>query len=254
MIRYLVFAFSFLLFLPNAYAEDRQRAVISIIIDDIGYRTKEAKQLINLPANLTYAVLPNAPAAERLARLAHERGREVMLHMPMESISGKAAEKGVLKMNMGEKQVVSAIRAAVAKVPYAIGMNNHQGSLLTRHPGHMSWVMKEMGRQGYFFVDSMTSSRSVAGSIAEEQGVPVVKRDVFLDHSTDVRSIKRQFSRLIKMAWEKGHAVGIAHPHPETLRVLKEMLPMLSALQIDLVPVSRQVKPQQSLMLSAHKQ
>jgi len=249
-----MFALSFLLLVPNANAEGAPRAVISIIIDDIGYRTKEAKQLINLPANLTYAVLPNAPAAESLARLAHAHGREVMLHMPMESLSGKAAEAGVLKMDMGEKQVVSAIRAAIAKVPHATGMNNHQGSLLTRHPGHMAWVMKEMGRQGYFFVDSMTSSQSVAEGIAAEEGVPVVRRDVFLDHDIDVKSIKRQFSRLIQMAWKNGYAVGIGHPHPETLQVLKEMLPMLSALRIELVPVSRQMHIQSPLMLSERKQ
>jgi len=252
--RCFMFALGFLLLAPNANAEDSRRAVISIIIDDIGYRTKEAKQLINLPANLTYAVLPNAPATESLARLAHEQGREVMLHMPMESVLGKAAEDGVLQMNMGEKQVVSAIRAAIAKVPYATGMNNHQGSLLTRHPGHMSWVMKEMGRQGYFFVDSMTSSQSVAKGIAAEEGVPTVKRDVFLDHDIDVKSIKLQFLRLIQIAQEKGHAVGIGHPHPETFQVLKEMLPMLSSLQIELVPVSRQMHTQQLLMLSERKQ
>jgi len=254
MMRYSMLAFGFLLLAPNANAEDSRRAVISIIIDDIGYRVKEAKQLINLPANLTYAVLPNAPAAASLARLAHEQGREVMLHMPMESVSGKAAEDGVLKMNMGEKQVVSAIRTAIAKVPYATGMNNHQGSLLTRHPGHMNWVMKEMGRQGYFFVDSVTSNRSVAKGIAAEEGVPTVKRDVFLDHDIDVKSIKLQFLRLIQIAQEKGHAVGIGHPHPETFQVLKEMLPMLSSLQIELVPVSRQMHTQQLLMLSERKQ
>jgi polysaccharide deacetylase 2 family uncharacterized protein YibQ len=126
-----------------------------------------------------------------------------------------------------------------------MGMNNHQGSLLTRHPGHMTWVMKAMREGGYFFVDSRTSSKSVAEAIAHEQGVPVVKRDVFLDHEVDVQSIKFEFNRLIQIAKRKGHAVGIGHPHSETLAVLREMLPTLEALDIALVPISYQINGQQ---------
>jgi len=101
----------------------------------------------------------------------------------------------------------------------------------------------------------VTSGQSVAKGIAAEEGIPVVKRDVFLDHDIDVKSIKRQFSRLIQMAWKNGYAVGIGHPHPETLQVLKEMLPMLSALRIELVPVSRQMNIQSPpLILSERKQ
>ncbi|MEO1896354.1 MAG: divergent polysaccharide deacetylase family protein [Cycloclasticus sp.] len=52
------------------------RAVISIIIDDIGYRSEEGREMINLPGDLTYAVLPNAPKTKQLANLAHQQGKE----------------------------------------------------------------------------------------------------------------------------------------------------------------------------------
>ncbi|HIG79095.1 MAG TPA: divergent polysaccharide deacetylase family protein [Cycloclasticus sp.] len=225
--------------------EIKPRAVISIIIDDIGYYSEEGREMINLPANLTYAVLPNAPKTKQLANLAHQQGKEVMLHMPMQSTLGDASEQGMLDIDMEEKVVVKALQDAFNNVPHAMGMNNHQGSLLTRHPGHMTWVMKAMREGGYFFVDSRTSSKSVAEAIAHEQGVPVVKRDVFLDHEVDVQSIKFEFNRLIQIAKRKGHAVGIGHPHSETLAVLREMLPTLEALDIALVPISYQINGQQ---------
>jgi len=227
-------------------------AVISIIIDDIGYRLEEGREMINLSANLTYAILPNAPKARLLATLAHEHGKEVMLHMPMQSTLGRAAEEGVLAIDMEEQAVKKALLQAFKKVPYAIGMNNHQGSLLTRHPGHMTWVMKAMREESYFFVDSRTAKQSVAAKIAIEQGVAVVSRDVFLDHVIEVESIKQQFNTLIKQARKKGYAVGIGHPHPETLRVLQEILPTLASRGVRLEPISYQLQ-KRATQVVAHK-
>jgi len=226
----------------------KPHAVISIIIDDIGYRAEEGAAMINLPANLTFAVLPNAPKTKQLANLAHQQGKEVILHMPMQSVLGMHSESGVLNVEMAEGAVVDALKQAFNNVPYAIGMNNHQGSLLTRHPGHMTWVMKAMREGGYFFVDSRTTKHSVAEVMANEQGVRVVRRDVFLDHTVDKEFIRSEFNRLIKIALKRGRAVAIGHPYAETLAVLEEMLPRLNELGIDLVPISQQIKSQQLLL------
>ncbi len=216
-------------------------AIISIIIDDIGYRLKEGRAMIKLSPELTYAILPNAPHTKQLARLAHQHGKEVMLHLPMQATSNDKPEQGALSVEMGEKAVVEAMQKAFANVPQAVGMNNHQGSVLTRHPGHMAWVMTEMKKNGRYFVDSRTSKQSVADMIAIENGVPSLTRDVFLDHDINNASIEAQFNRLIKLAKSKGHAIGIGHPHPETLKVLRDMLPKLEGLNVRLVPVSRQL-------------
>lgn len=237
---------------PSHSDELKPDAVISIIIDDIGYRLEEARELISLSANLTYAVLPNAPQARQLASLAHQRGKEVMLHMPMQSTLGEAAEEGVLALDMEEQEVKRALLQAFNKVPHAIGMNNHQGSLLTRHPGHMTWVMKAMREENYFFVDSRTAKQSVAAKIAIEQGVAVVTRDVFLDHIIEEENIKQQFNVLIKQAQEKGYAVGIGHPHPETLSVLRDMLPTLALRGVRLEPISYQLQKRASKAM-AHR-
>lgn len=227
---------------PVVGGENRSKGTISIIIDDLGYRLKEGREVIDLHGQLSFAVLPNTPYSQQLARYAQKKGKEVILHMPMQSTLGEAAETGVLDVDMDEKAVVAAMQLAFSRVPSAVGMNNHQGSLLTRHPGHMVWVMKELSKNNYFFVDSRTAKQSVAGKIAIEQGVPTISRDIFLDHKVEVESIRAQFERLIQLALKEGHAVGIGHPHAETISVLREMLPLLKVENIDLIPISSQLR------------
>ncbi|MBQ0725609.1 MAG: divergent polysaccharide deacetylase family protein [Cycloclasticus sp.] len=236
---------------PAMSGDNGPKVTVSIIIDDLGYRLKEGRELIDLHDQLSYAVLPNAPYSRQLARYAQKKGKEVILHMPMQSTLGEAAETGVLAVDMDEKAVVAALQQAFSRVPTAVGMNNHQGSLLTRHPGHMAWVMKELSKNDYFFVDSRTSKQSVAGKMAIEQGVPTISRDIFLDHKVEAASIKAQFERLIQLALKEGHAVGIGHPHAETISVLREMLPLLKAENINLVPISNQLSTK--LVLVEHK-
>lgn len=182
-------------------------------------------------------MLPDAPHTKVLANLAHQQGKEVMLHMPMQATLHQSTEKGVLLLDMSERSIVQSMQQAFAKVPHAVGMNNHQGSLLTRHPGDMAWVMAEMKRTGHYFVDSRTTSDSVAEKIAKEFNVPTLRRDVFLDDVKDEASVTEQFNRLIAVALKKGRAVGIGHPNPETIAVLQRMLPSLAELGIAVVPV-----------------
>jgi polysaccharide deacetylase 2 family uncharacterized protein YibQ len=57
--------------------------------------------------------------------------------------------------------------------------------------------------------------------------LPFAERDVFIDHEQTPAFVKKQLKLLIKRANRQGYAIGIAHPHPVTLEVLKEMLPEL---------------------------
>jgi polysaccharide deacetylase 2 family uncharacterized protein YibQ len=112
-------------------------------------------------------------------------------------------------------------------VPFAVGVNGHRGSLLTRHPGHMSWLMEEILRAGgLYFVDSYTT-----------QGVPAIKRDVFLDADPAPEKVAQEFERLKALARERGLAVAIGHPYPATLAFLEQAIPDLVEEGIQLVPL-----------------
>jgi polysaccharide deacetylase 2 family uncharacterized protein YibQ len=126
----------------------------------------------------------------------------------------------------------------LASVPHVSGINTHRGSLLTRHPGHMGWLMEEItDHGGLYFVDSYTTANSIALEIAEEHGVPAVRRDVFLDPDPSPGTVAREFARLKKVADEQGFAIGIGHPYPATLEYLEQALPRLESEGYTLVSI-----------------
>ena len=213
--------------------------LVSIIIDDIGNGLGDGQRAVQLPGPVTCAFLPHTPYAAHLARLAHRNGKEVMLHLPMQAVSDRRLGPGGLTLDMGQARFLQTFWSDIASIPFVRGVNNHMGSLLTRHPGDMGWLMQAIRLHGgLYFVDSRTSRESVAQQVAEEQGVPTTHRDVFLDDVRTPAAIRRQFARLVAHAKIAGSAVAIGHPHPVTLATLTQLLPTLAQQGIRLVPVS----------------
>ena len=227
---------------------------IAIIIDDLGYRLDAGRRAIDLPGPVAFAVLPGSPGAARLAELAHARGKEVLLHLPLQA-TGDAigGEAGALHLDMNRREFADAFGAALADVPHAVGVNGHRGSLLTRHPGHMRWLMEAIRAEGdLYFIDSYTTHESVALQLAAETGVAARKRDVFLDPDADPATVAREFERLKRLAGERGAVIAIGHPYPATLALLERELPRLEAEGFELVSVGELLgAPAESIELSA---
>lgn len=215
-------------------------ARIAIIIDDLGYQLAAGQRAIALPGPIAYAILPGTPRGRMLAETAHRSGKEVLLHLPLQAIEpGEPDEPSAITLEMSHTALQSAFADALQSVPFAIGVSSHRGSLLTRHPGHMGWLMQEIrGRDGLFFIDSYTTPRSVALQIAREAGLNAARRDVFLDTDRSMVAVAREFERLKALARQRGVAVGIGHPYPETLEFLERELGMLDGEQFVLIPIS----------------
>lgn len=216
----------------------RELPAISIIIDDLGYRRLDGLRAIELPGPVAYAILPHTPYASRLAGVAFQLDKEVLLHVPMESTIGKELGPGGLTSGMARREVQAILEAGLASVPHVSGINNHMGSSLTRELPAMGWVMEWMHRNGeLYFVDSVTAADSVALRSAHDAGLHAIARDVFLDPTPDTDTIRRQFQRLIALAREQGTGLAIGHPYPETLQVLRRVLLKPSHYGVELVPV-----------------
>lgn len=213
---------------------------VAIIIDDLGYHMEAGRRAIALPGPLAFAVLPGTPGGRRLAEAAHDSGKEVLLHLPLQSVDHNGTpEPGGIMLDMTRKALTTTFDDAIRSVPHAIGINTHRGSLVTRHPGHMRWLMDAIReRETLFFVDSFTTHESVAMQVARETGVKAVRRDVFLDPDRQPDTVAHEFERMKRLARKRGHAVAIAHPYPATLEFLERELPGLAADGIELVPIS----------------
>jgi polysaccharide deacetylase 2 family uncharacterized protein YibQ len=222
-----------------ASAPDNAELVASIIIDDVGNNYHYGRAVIELPATLTIAILPGTSYAVSLAQLAARENKEVMLHLPMQSVEHHQHSPGTLDLHMTRKEFARQLHHNLSSVPYVRGVNNHMGSLLTRHPGHMSWLMEELSRHGgLYFVDSKTTSKSIADRIALEYRIPSMSRDFFLDPDDDPRTLKIQFELFIDKVLRRGHALAIAHPYPATIAFLRDNLHRLEKHGIRLIPVS----------------
>lgn len=235
---------------PLWSAGQAPQPVISVIIDDMGNQGDWGDAALAMPGPVTYAFLPHTPHARRLAQRAHALGKQVMLHLPMQSHEGNPLGPGALTLHMTEAAFKHTLIDNLAAIPHARGLNNHMGSLLTRHPGAMAWLMQGMRDQGgLFFIDSRTTLATVGRQLAEEYGVPSASRDVFLDNDRDPAAIARQFERLVQRARRRGYAIAIGHPYPETTRVLVQQLAQLPSLGIQLIPVSEMIDHQRSRTL-----
>jgi polysaccharide deacetylase 2 family uncharacterized protein YibQ len=225
----------FILSNTSVYAEK----FASIIIDDVGNHFKHGQDVINLPAALTIAILPNTSYAKNLARLAVKNHKEVMLHLPMQSVEHRKPSPGTLDLHMTRSEFNKQLLLDLNSVPYIRGVNNHMGSLLTRHPGHMTWLMDELSRRGgLYFIDSRTTRKSIADKIADEYDIPNLSRDFFLDPDHEENTIRHQFDRFLQKINHRGYALAIAHPYPETIKFLKNHLHELDEQGITLIPVS----------------
>ena len=200
-------------------------ARLAIVMDDLGGDPAQADALFRLSYPMTISILPHHSSSTVIAEEAHRRGYEVMLHLPMASNAGDKDETIELHPGMDSAAVETTFDAMLGTVPYAAGVNNHEGSLGTSDQKLMDELMPLLHRNKLFFIDSRTTAATVAESAAHSAGVPAASRDVFLDDDQSAVAVQKQFLLAIHEAREKGSALAIGHPHPETLRVLSEMLP-----------------------------
>jgi len=202
---------------------------IALVIDDVGYDMKALARLLALPFPVAISILPDSPRATEAAALAHEAGKVVMLHLPMEPTTPKYRAKmgaSFLRADMNELQIRERFQTALEQVPHAEGVNNHMGSLLTTHTEPMQWVMQVCRERSLFFVDSKTAHDSVAAELAAQEGVVWGARSIFLDHTVDAEDLRMAWDAALRCAHQKGSCIVIAHPHAETLDFLEQQVKM----------------------------
>ncbi len=240
-----VLILSTLLATAPVYAESSSKALVSIIIDDLGYKHHQDFRAVDLPAPIVCAILPHTPLSSKVAERAHRAGKEIILHVPMESMhkhKHKNLGPGALYTKMSKQEFLSTLRKNLKSVPLAIGLNNHMGSLLTTHPIQMHWLMDELKQHGYAYIDSMTTSESVANIVARNKKLPYLVRDVFLDNEVNPNYIRGQLERLVQRAKKKGSAIAIGHPHKATLDALENFIREAHYQNIDIVSMTEMLK------------
>lgn len=213
----------------------------AIVIDDLGDNEHAVRRLLDLPADLTFSILPRLDKSPEIAALLHDHQREILLHLPMEpqGYPWTSPGKGAILTTMSAEAIQQIIEEDLQRVPYIAGVNNHMGSQLTSDTAKIGIVLTALRQHNLFFLDSRTADTSVAYRVAKQLGMLSAERKVFLDVEPGIDFARRQLQKLATLAEQGQPAIAIGHPKDATIRALQEMLPEFKRRNIEIVRVSQ---------------
>jgi len=222
------------------------KAMVAVIIDDMGLDHRRSLLVTELPGPLTLSYMSYAPHAVEQTRAAHARGHELMMHMPMQPLAALDAGPDVLSEQFPPAELHRRVEADLDRFSGIVGVNNHMGSKFTAYEPGMKIVMESLRQRGLLFIDSMTTNKSVGMAVARQAGVPTARRNIFLDDVEDEASVMGQLAKAEEQAKSAGSVIVIGHPHDGTIAALTVWLPTLAQKGITLVPVTTVVKAREA--------
>lgn len=223
---------------PKENADGQVTGRLAIVIDDAGRDLDSQHIYEQMGIPLTLAVMPDQVHTRDAALSWRAHGLPVILHQPMESVSGIGMEPKVILTSMSDAVIRQMLRDSLSQLPEAIGINNHQGSKATIDARTMDIVMNELHHRGLFFFDSHTNSTTAADKAAKTYGVPYVRNDLFVDNSASVSDICAMIQEGADRAKKKGTYIIIGHCRPHTAEAFRQMVPKLKAQGIEFVYLS----------------
>lgn len=213
---------------------------VAIIVDDIGGNLNAVKELLEINADLTFALLPFQAHTREAAEMFHKANKETLLHLPMEPVSYPREKpgEGALFTDMNDEELVLQLKKNIADVPYISGVNNHMGSKFMTDEKKLILIFNELKKKKLFFVDSRTSNDTQAYAAAKKTGLQIAERKIFIDNNRDYNKV---YANLIKITKDNDVSprIIIGHPYPETIRALKEATKVLQEKGVSIVPVSK---------------
>lgn len=227
-------------------SNNQGRKELAIVIDDFGNNMKGTEEMLNLPVPITVAIMPFLSTSKEDAILAHKKGHEVIIHLPLEPKKGKKSwlGPGAITTDLSDEEIRKRVKDAIESIPYAVGMNHHMGSKATEDKRVMRIILEECHKHNLYYLDSKTTSKSVIKEIAEELNVPYLENDLFFDHIYTNQHIAKQASRLAKRLDTEKEFIAIGHvgvSGPSVVSVLKQYIPVYQK-DADIVPLSTLVE------------
>ena len=220
-----------------------KRGKIAVVMDDMGDSMATLRELLRLNIIITPSILPGTSRALPATTFLQGKGRDYMIHMPMDPRSYPQTNPGANALLLGQSidETRRLVQSYVASVPGAVGGNNHMGSRYTAETAPMRIVLAELKQQGLFFIDSRTIGDSVAFSEARKMGLKTATRNIFLDNEEDVPYIRKQIRKMVNMASKNREIIAICHPYSETLEAFRLEQEWLSQQPVEFVSASKLV-------------
>ncbi|GBU28306.1 hypothetical protein R84B8_01864 [Treponema sp. R8-4-B8] len=202
------------------------KGTLVFIIDDAGNNLKELEPFLRIQFPFTIAVLPGLPHSAEAARRIRESGKEVILHQPMEAIGGQNPGPGAIYSGMSAEEIRSVLSHNIDEIGPVAGMNNHQGSKITMDKEAMRVILAFCDERGICFIDSRTTADTVVPIVANQMGIRIAERNVFIDNEQNRGAMLRYISTGLARAQKSGSAVMIGHTwSPDLAPLLADQFP-----------------------------
>lgn len=205
---------------------------IALVFDDGGYSLSDLQHFLDLPFPLAVAVLPQLNNSVAAAQKIRAAGKELLLHQPMQAINLKVDPgPGAITPTMHTYEIAEVVGQNIAQIGPVVGMNNHEGSLITESAPKIGAVLEVCKNTGIFFLDSRTTANSVVSQVAMEFGMNILERDIFLDNTPNREDILKEFLKGVKVANRDGYAIMIGHiwSGSNLANLLEEVYPVLKS-------------------------
>ena len=227
------------------FSDGNTKGYLAIIIDDFGYSGDGTEEMLNLKIPFTAAIMPFSAHTQEDLESVKQAGKDYIIHMPMESLTGKkewVGDKGVF-INMSDEEIAQRVNEAYSIVEGASGINNHMGSAIMEDERCLSAVLDVVKSKDGVFIDSVTTAGTLGKDICSQKEIVVLKRDVFLDSTDDINVVAQNLNKAADIALKNGTAVAIGHVGPEggkiTAKAIEQAYPEIMAKGVKFVTVSQ---------------
>lgn len=206
------------------------RAKIAIVIDDVTMQS-QVDNIKTIDYTVNMAFLPPTKVHPNSAKIAQNLPF-YLIHFPMEASSFKFEEANTLHIGDSYEKIEATVHRLKTLYPNATYTNNHTGSKFTADRDSMDKLFRALKKYDFTFLDSRTSSKTVAKEYSDKYGVPFLGRNIFLDNTLEYNYILNQLKKAIEIANKTGYSIAIGHPHEITVKVLREAKDLLSHLDV----------------------
>lgn len=228
-----------------ASSANTPKGYLAIIIDDFGNNGEGTDEMLALDIPFTAAVMPFSEGTVQDKDKVKAAGKEMIVHMPMESLIGKRSwvgDKGIF-LNMTDEEIKAVVDEAFSILDGAVGLNNHMGSAIMEDERALNVVVNGVVDRGLIFIDSRTTPNSLSKKLCESRDCCLLGRDVFLDSTDDISVVKKQLMKAAEIAVKNGTEIAIGHVGPEggkiTAQAIKDLVPEIEKMGVEFVTITQ---------------
>lgn len=214
---------------------------VALMIGGLGLSQTGTKTAIDrLPAEVTLGFAATGNSLSRWMQEARRGGHEVMLQLPMEPYNYPANNPGLgtLEINASADENLAKMRRSMGKMTNYTGIVNFMGGRMTADGRSLQPIMEELTTRGLMYLDDGSSTRSVAGQVANATSTPFARADKVIDNRRDRGAIIKELNELERIARGRGYAIGTGSSFKVTIDAIELWAEGARRRGIDIVPIS----------------